>query len=481
MNRVSNKRQHSPSIITFYHDTEQNYDSNANPLECRKMVDEFLKLEKKYSIPVTYNVVGKLFDEQPDLIKRILVEGQEVAFHSFNHQTDWNEKYFSNEIDLCRKTSQIPTGYRSPRSQINRNAVKTIWEKGFLWNAEGDFHKEPYFIYKGLVRLPIIGDDWPLYLGEVTTERWVQNFSSLLQTRTYIAFGLHDYIASFDPENILRAWEKILQLGIESGALLLNFSEAAELFRRTAYSRYSKLNNRKDSNEYWDRSFDVVVRNELEKLPNSIVANIYFINQNLPMSINALAKEIINVPIDSEILTDIESKNINAQMNYADLILCTNCIEYQFYPGRLADLIKKIGKIGATYIITFPNYDGEYSSLTSFPECTAHLFTQEEIKEWSDQIGPGNILYMDEATSNVSKFPYHRNFKNGKYWIYIGIVQKLITNNFKKRNISINEDTLQFPNPLLENLRINWKLKKGKLLNVLRRFGKKVLKLFLVL
>ena len=229
-------------MITFYHDIEQNYDSQADPAECRRMVDEFLKLEKKYNIPATYNVVGKLFNQQPDLIERIINEGQEVAFHSFNHQTDWNPQYYSNEIDLCRKVSPIPTGYRSPRSQINQSAVKTIWEKGFLWSAEGDYHTEPYFIYKGLVRLPITGDDWSLHMGKVSADKWVRGFLKLLKSRTYIAFGLHDFVASLDPEKILHAWEKILQIAVESEALLLNFSEAAELFRRTAMSRYLKVN-----------------------------------------------------------------------------------------------------------------------------------------------------------------------------------------------------------------------------------------------
>jgi peptidoglycan/xylan/chitin deacetylase (PgdA/CDA1 family) len=221
---LNNKNQNSASIITFYHDIEQNFDSQADPAECRQMVSEFLKLEKKYNISSTYNVVGKLFIDQPDLVDSITKEGQEVAFHSFNHQTDWNPAYYSNEIELCRKVSKIPTGYRSPRSQITPSAVKDIWKNGFLWNAEGDYHTEPYYIYKGLVRLPIAGDDWSLYLGHVSADKWVQNFIKLLKSRTYVAFGLHDYIASADPEKILQAWEKILQIAVESGALLLNLS-----------------------------------------------------------------------------------------------------------------------------------------------------------------------------------------------------------------------------------------------------------------
>ncbi len=51
------------NMVTFYHDIEQDIDSDikADPEECRRIVNEFLRLEARYNIPVTYNVVGKLF------------------------------------------------------------------------------------------------------------------------------------------------------------------------------------------------------------------------------------------------------------------------------------------------------------------------------------------------------------------------------------------------------------------------------------
>ncbi|HJH27344.1 MAG TPA: hypothetical protein C5S37_11400 [Methanophagales archaeon] len=117
MSKVVEKQQPASRMVTFYHDIEQDIDSKAKQEECRQMLKEFLKLEKKYDVPATYNVVGKLFQEQPDLIKWIHQEEQEVAFHSYNHQSDWQPEYYSDEIDLCRKVSSLPRGYRSPRSQ----------------------------------------------------------------------------------------------------------------------------------------------------------------------------------------------------------------------------------------------------------------------------------------------------------------------------------------------------------------------------
>ena len=42
-------------LLTLYHDIEQNIDSKADKDECRRVVKEFLALEKKYNVFATYN------------------------------------------------------------------------------------------------------------------------------------------------------------------------------------------------------------------------------------------------------------------------------------------------------------------------------------------------------------------------------------------------------------------------------------------
>jgi hypothetical protein len=448
-------------MITLYHDIEQNYDSNADPQLCRAMVKEFLKLEKKYNVPVTYNVVGKLFEEQPDLIQSILGEGQEIAFHSYNHQKNWNPDYFSNEIDLCRKVSPIPLGYRSPRSQINQDAVRTIWENGFLWNAEGDYHTEPYFIYKGLVRLPITGDDWSLHQGKINEDKWVQNFSNLLNSRTYIAFGLHDYIASFSPEKILKAWERILQIAVESKNLLLNFSEAADLFRRSAISRYLKFNEEKNriNKIYFTKPFEEIIKSEVEKLDNPFIANLFYFNNNLSFK---LTKYAYNLAIDSSIalndgteIIDSKAPHLKENLNNADFIICANCTEYQFWPDHFLDKIKKISKLGATCIVTFPQKQKSlFSDVRFIPEIIKHYYTREEVVEWAYKIGSGHIIQIDGPvlTSNNNRIKEENN--QAAYWVFIGKVQNMSTTSQIRRIISISEATFNFPNPLFENFRI---------------------------
>ncbi|GAH18332.1 unnamed protein product, partial [marine sediment metagenome] len=76
-----------------------------------------------------------------------------------------------------------------------------------------------------------------------------------------------------------------------------------------------------------------------------------------------------------------------------DFVICVNIIEYLFWPNHLADEIKRIGKIGATYFTTFPalreiptSYEGHP------PNRIRHYFTPDEIQKWAKQIGPGHIM-----------------------------------------------------------------------------------------
>lgn len=226
---------HTPPVVAFYHDIEQNIDSPADVADCCRAVDGFLRLEAKYRVPATYNVVGRLLVEQPDLVRQIQAAGQEIAFHSYHHYPDWQPKYYEDEVRRCRRSFSGIAGYRSPRSDWDENTVRACWEEGFLWNAESDRAREPYFVYRDLVRLPIAGDDWPVQTGRMNTGQWVESFRKMLRRRSFVAFGCHDCVAAGDLEQRLAAWDEILRRAVEAKATLVNFSQAAELWKRRLF------------------------------------------------------------------------------------------------------------------------------------------------------------------------------------------------------------------------------------------------------
>jgi len=478
VSKTFGKQQPASSMVTFYHDIEQNIDSKANPRECRKIVKEFLKLEKKYGIAVTYNVVGKIFQEQPDLIEWILQEGQEVAFHSYNHQSDWQPKYYSDEVDLCSRVSSLPRGYRSPQSQWNQDTLKTLWRKGFLWNAENDKHKEPYFIYKGLVRLPIAADDWPLQTGTMNVDEWVQQFSKLLKRRPYFAFGSHDCVTSFASRERLEAWERVLRIAVENEALLGTFSEAADLFRRAALARYydntaAKNWDRFNKTLYRTKRFQELIRVEAEKLNQPIVADLGSGGGLLSRHLKDIAGKTYCVGNASDMLEGIgsdscvqacpgEAIDSNLPDNSIDLVICAHTIEHLFWPDRLADEIKRIGKIGATYFVTVSALRDTPPSGEAPPSRIGHYFTPDEVQRWASQIGPGHLIGIQyeepEPDSPETEQRYRAMEKNPSgcvpmHWVYIGTIQKEFTAKNHRETIPLSAFDFRFPSQRYDHLK----------------------------
>jgi SAM-dependent methyltransferase len=76
-----------------------------------------------------------------------------------------------------------------------------------------------------------------------------------------------------------------------------------------------------------------------------------------------------------------------------DVIVCARLIEYLFWPERLADEIRRIGRAGATVIATFPAVcDSMAPQEGAPPDRIRHYFAPEEILSWAEPIGPGRLL-----------------------------------------------------------------------------------------
>ncbi|MEA3323845.1 MAG: methyltransferase domain-containing protein [Euryarchaeota archaeon] len=500
MRSADEKHGAASNMVTFYHDIEQDIDSEADPGECRKVVKEFLELEKRYDVPATYNIVGRIFQEQPSLIECILREGQEVAFHSYNHQSDWQPPYYSDEIDLCRKASPIPCGYRSPRSQWDRNTLKTLWERGFLWNAECDTHKEPYFIHNGLVRLPIATDDWLLHTGDMDVDEWVKQFPVLLKSRPYFGFGSHDYITSFAPKDRLKAWERVLQMAVENEVLMATFSEAADLFRRAKVSRYYSSTardwNRGTKTLYRTKRFQELIRGEAERLNQPVVVDLGSAGGVLSLPLQDIAKKIYLIDNAPGMVGEVSSNGriracqgdvteSNLPDRICDFVICARIIEYLFWPDRLADEIKRIGRIGATYLVTFPAFRETLPPHAGpAPDRIRRYFTPDEIRKWADRIGPGSLTGIQyevaEPDSPETEERYRAIEKDqppNAYptnWVYIGSIENDPATKRNKKTIPVSAFDFRFQGDRYERIRMCMDLVKRHFPKPILRLGKLV-------
>ena len=194
--------------MTLYHDIEQNVDVDCDPGCCRDVVRGLLKIEDEFAANVTYNLVGRLFEEQPDLPEWIRDKGQDIAWHSYNHQADWHPRYYADEVARCRggvRGDPGATGH--PRSGWDNSTLKALWSGEFSWNAEYDSSRAPYYIYKNLVRLPIAADDWQVHTGAQSLGEWIGQFRDLMLKGSYFGFGCHDCVIADDSDAYLDAWE----------------------------------------------------------------------------------------------------------------------------------------------------------------------------------------------------------------------------------------------------------------------------------
>lgn len=266
-------------MVTFYHDIEQDLDGPADVQLCREVVKGMLALEATYDVKATYNVVGVLFDQQPDLIEWILSKGHEVALHSWSHPSEIQSMQYARQVRLCRAVSTPVYGYRSPMSRCDESTLEALRQEGFKWSAEDDRqHDEPYYIYKGLVRCPVAGDDWPVQEGRMTEDEWLRHFKRLLRRKAYVAFGTHDVVTSRKPEQRLAAWEQILAAAKAKHSRIVTFSEATDLFRRASISRYyrstAKAWNKTNKGYYRTKRFRELIKEEASKMDRPVVADL---------------------------------------------------------------------------------------------------------------------------------------------------------------------------------------------------------------
>jgi len=436
-------------ILCLYHDVEQDIDNDVDVETCRRMVEAWLKMEARYGIAATYNVTGRIYQEQGDLVEKILQAGHEIAFHSYSHPSNWSPKYYKEEVLRCRALSPDVRGYRSPRSQWNRQTLQTMWSNGFLWSAEADVQPEPYFIYKGLVRIPIAGDDWALAEGELSEEQWVDRFDEILRERRFVAFGSHDYAASLKPEERLAAWEAILRKTAESHSLLLTFSEAADLFRRASLSKFYSETAREwtagTQTLYRTKRFRELLRAEVSRRTHPVVADLGSGGGAISESVRDLAGKILCVDNARGMVAAANSKpglqgflgdvtDSGLPDDCCDVVLCTRVIEYLFWPERAAEEIRRIGKSGGTFLATFPARgqtppDNEGTA----PDKIRRYFTAEEIMQWASRIGPSRLVGIQydsaEPADEAAEGAYRKKEQQASEgmlptnWVVIGTIQ----------------------------------------------------------
>ncbi len=438
---------HPASIsVTFYHDVEQDLDSQVDAACCRAAVDRWLEIEARRMIHVTYNVAGVLLEREPEMIERIERGGHEIAFHSYTHDPGWSPGRYAGEVRACRAAGAAVKGYRSPRSQWDASTLEALWTNGFLWNAESDHSPAPYFIHQGLVRLPIGADDWSVFTGHSTLEQWVSRFGQLTAARRYFGWGTHDFVTASDPDQSLEAYERVIGEAIDRGARIVTFGQAADEFRSRAladhYTSTAVAWNRGTQRLYRTRRFQELLRREVRSMTAPVVVDLGSGGGVLSAPLADIAERIYCVdnapgmlsslphtPVIQGVLGDTADSRVEAAT--ADLVICARVLEYLYDPDRAAGEIRRIAKQGATVFATFPADRGQgRRQHSTAPDRIRRYFTRQQVMAWGERIGGGRIFgvqYDDREPATEAEEREYRRLEEEDpadrlpaNWVFVG-------------------------------------------------------------
>jgi len=99
-----------------------------------------LELLKEQNVTATFFIVGEIAEKFPEVMRIIMDEGHEVAFHGWSHLPLWelNPKLFRQEIIKYKRLHSSCIGFRAPSFSLSNNtkwALKILKEENFYYDS----------------------------------------------------------------------------------------------------------------------------------------------------------------------------------------------------------------------------------------------------------------------------------------------------------------------------------------------------------
>ncbi|RLC34966.1 MAG: hypothetical protein DRZ76_01435 [Candidatus Nealsonbacteria bacterium] len=212
-------------------------------------LDKILDIFKKYDISATLFITGEVLQKHRDKAKE-WARDYEIACHSFTHRfwdrldKEERKKELEDFIALYQNTfSRKPVGFRAPSHLIDKEGMKLLEEKGFLYDSSVVPHYPPLKKYRGyqgkkplmpyfkgeILEIPVRGQ----IFGIPLVGAWI---SQLPHCFYKILFFVH--------------CPQFITLNIHSWDSLKNFEKTIKLLRN---KNYQFLNGRKIYKNYQQR------------------------------------------------------------------------------------------------------------------------------------------------------------------------------------------------------------------------------------
>jgi SAM-dependent methyltransferase len=457
-------------LLTLFHDIEQDTDVPANPDACLEATRGMLALEREFGVSCTYNVVGRLMGQQPDLVRLIRDAGHEIAFHSFRHEPDWGPKRFLDNVRACRNADGDIKGYRSPRSQWNDDVLTELWRLGFLWSAESDTSPQPYFIHKGLVRLPIAIDDWGLHTGKLSEVDWLGRVQHHHAQRTCFGVGTHDCVFAQDPDRYLALYRRLLCWIRDQGIETATFGEVADLYRRSAiadyYDRRFPSWNSGVGALYRTGRFKDLITAKIQELHSPVVADLGSAGGALSRHLESAAT-VYCVDMVPGMIKDIAADNVRAVVgdvtastladNSIDFVIAARVIEYLYEPELMLDEVRRISRKGAGFFFSFPALTAKPPSNEGCaPDRVRRHYSKEEVESLGQRLGPGRVFGVHYLGGQEPRSPDEKQRlldletrqpedMQPLDWVYIGRVENTTPARPTHRTLDLTDFAFEIP------------------------------------
>jgi peptidoglycan-N-acetylglucosamine deacetylase len=124
---------------------------------------KLLDLFEKEGVKATFFVTGKMAEQYPDMVRRILKDGHELGCHGYTHtrfdrmETEEARTALWQAGKVLKKFSKRLVSFRAPNLQFPEKYLKLLEEEGFLYDSSLAAYKPPFpkSIVKGkIIRIP---------------------------------------------------------------------------------------------------------------------------------------------------------------------------------------------------------------------------------------------------------------------------------------------------------------------------------------
>lgn len=203
----------------------------------KRGLDRVLHTFEEYNIKTTFFVPGKVAENYPEAIEKIIVHKHELAVHGYSHTSmhlltaDQQIEEMEKAKAALKKISGItPVGFRAPEGELTLETLKLAKQCGFKYSSSLYGDDRPYGISLGngsLTEIPIqwelhdfpyfafnYGPAFPIGQGRVSSyDQVTKNYQR--EFDGYYQYGLA-YVAQFTPQTIgspgkIRILEDVLQ------------------------------------------------------------------------------------------------------------------------------------------------------------------------------------------------------------------------------------------------------------------------------